>query len=186
MDALFLSCKLFVSGSIPSLSLTDDARRHPYPFRHGLAWWLLHKVSRRKNTARAKPKAASEEQIHLWKQHFKNLLGKPPKVTDKPFAKIISNQLDIKQGQFTQELNLILRKIKNSKGLDEIPPEVWKTRKFDDILLRSATLYITRTQMTDGPKDASSISSSQELLRYNPYFHGSQDLQCSTTQPPRT
>ena len=29
-------------------------------------------------------------------------------------------------------------KIKNRKaaGLDEIPPEVWKTRQFDDILLR--------------------------------------------------
>ena len=32
----------------------------------------------------------------------------------------------------------VLRKIKNRKaaGLDEIPPEVWKTRQFDDILLR--------------------------------------------------
>ena len=31
-----------------------------------------------------------------------------------------------------------MKKIKNRKaaGLDEIPPEVWKTRKFDDILLR--------------------------------------------------
>ena len=30
------------------------------------------------------------------------------------------------------------RKIKNRKaaGLDEIPPEVWKTRQFDDVLLR--------------------------------------------------
>ena len=40
---------------------------------------------------------------------------------------------------FTQEeLNLVLRKIKNWKapGLDEIPPEVWKTRQFNDILLQ--------------------------------------------------
>ena len=30
------------------------------------------------------------------------------------------------------------KKIQNKKaaGLDEIPPEVWKTRKFDDIVLR--------------------------------------------------
>ena len=65
-------------------------------------------MSRKKNTMRAKPKAASqEEQIHQWKQHFKNLLGKPPKVTDEPITKIMSNQLDIKVGQFTQEeLNL--------------------------------------------------------------------------------
>ena len=41
--------------------------------------------------------------------------------------KIISNQLDIKLGQFMQEkLDIVLRKIKNRKtaGLDEIPPEV--------------------------------------------------------------
>ena len=37
-----------------------------------------------------------------------------------------------------EELDLVLRKIKNRKaeGLDEISPEVWKTREFDDILLR--------------------------------------------------
>ena len=52
--------------------------------------------------------------------------------------KIFSNQLDIKLGQFTQELNSVLGKIKNRKvvRLDEIPPEVWKTRELDDILLR--------------------------------------------------
>ena len=46
--------------------------------------------------------------------------------------------MDIKLGPFTQEeLDSVLRKIKNRKvtGLDEIPP-VWKTRQFDDILLR--------------------------------------------------
>ncbi len=40
---------------------------------------------------------------------------------------------------FTQEeLDSVLRKIKNRKaaGLDEIPPEVWKTRQFDNIQLR--------------------------------------------------
>ena len=87
---------------------------------------------------KAKLKATSqEEQIHLWKQHFENLLGKPPKVTPKLITKIISNQSDIKQGQSTQEkLYSVLRKIKNRKaaGLYEIPPEVWKTKEFDDIL----------------------------------------------------
>ena len=36
------------------------------------------------------------------------------------------------------ELDSVLRKIKNSEAerLDEIPPEVWKTRQFDDILLQ--------------------------------------------------
>ena len=51
--------------------------------------------------------------------------------------RIISKQLDIKLGQFMQELDSVLRKIENRKaaGLDEIPSEVWTTRQFDDILL---------------------------------------------------
>ena len=38
---------------------------------------------------------------------------------------------------YTQELDSVLRKIKNRKAarLNEIPPEVWKTRQFDDLLL---------------------------------------------------
>ena len=53
-----------------------------------------------------------------------------------PITRIISKQLDIKLGQFMQEeLDSVLRKINNRKaaGLDEIHPEVWKTRQFDDI-----------------------------------------------------
>ena len=97
-------------------------------------------MSRRKSTAKAKLKAENQhERIKLWKQHFENLLGNSPKVTHEPITRIISKQLDIKLGLFTQEeLDSVLRKIKNRKaaGLDEIPPEVWKTRQFDDILLR--------------------------------------------------
>ena len=93
----------------------------------------------KENIAKVKMKATSqEEQIHLWKQHFKNLLGNPPKVMHEQIRRIISNQLDIKLGQFMQEeLASVQRKIKNTKaaGLDEIPPEVWKTREFDNILL---------------------------------------------------
>ena len=53
--------------------------------------------------------------------------------------KIISNQQDIKLGEFTQkELDSEVKKHKNRKaaGLDEIYPEVWKIREFDDILAR--------------------------------------------------
>ena len=97
-------------------------------------------MSRRKSTVKTKLKAANQqERIKLWKQYFGNLLGNPPKVTHEPITRIISKQLDIKLEPFTQEeLESVLRKIKNRKaaGLDEIPPEVWKTRQFDDILLR--------------------------------------------------
>ena len=111
-----------------------------------IAWQTINKVSRRKSTAKAKLKAANQqERIKLWKQHFENLLANPPNVTQEPIIRIISEQLDIKLGPFTKEkLDSVLRKIKNRKaaGLDEIPPEVWKTRQFDDILLQhSNTVY---------------------------------------------
>ena len=74
----------------------------------------------------------------MWKEHFKNLLEKSPKITDEPITKIINNQLDIKLRQFNQEELHVVLKIKNRKAadFDEIPPEVWKTRKFDDLLLQ--------------------------------------------------
>ena len=105
-----------------------------------IAWQTINKVSWRKSTTKAKLKAANQqERIKLWKQHFENLLGNSPKVTHEPITRIISKQLDIKLGPFTQEeLDSVLRKIKNRKaaGFDKISPEVWKTRQFDIILLR--------------------------------------------------
>ena len=48
----------------------------------------------------------------MWKQHFENLLGKPPKVTDGSITNIIINQQDIKLEQCThEELDLELRKL---------------------------------------------------------------------------
>ena len=105
-----------------------------------IAWQTINEMSRKKSTAKEKLKATNQrERIKLWKQHFENLPGNLPKVTHEPITRIISKQLDIKLGSFTQEeLDSVLRKIKNRKaaGFDEIPPEVWKTRQFDDILLR--------------------------------------------------
>ena len=105
-----------------------------------IAWQTINEVSRRKSITKPKLKATNQhERIKLWKQHFENLLGNPPKVTHEPITRIISKQLDIKLGPFKQEeLDAVFRKIKNRKaaGLDEIPPELWKTRQFDDMLLR--------------------------------------------------
>ena len=84
----------------------------------------------------------------MWKRHLENLLGHPLKDTHESITRIISKQLDIKLGPFTQvELDPVLRKIKNRKaaGLDEIPLEVWKTRQFDDILLRHTTPTLQRS-----------------------------------------
>ena len=105
-----------------------------------IAWQTVNEERRRKSSAKAKLKATrQQERIQLWKQHFENLLKNSPKVSHEPITRNISKQLDIKLGPFTQEeLDLVLRKIKNRKAarLGEIPPEVWKTRQIDDILLR--------------------------------------------------
>ena len=67
-----------------------------------IAWQTIDEVSRRKSTAKAKLRAASQqERVKLWKQHFENLRGNPPKVTNEPITRIISKQLDIKLGPFT-------------------------------------------------------------------------------------
>ena len=100
---------------------------------------MINEVSRRNSTAKAKLKTKNKQKrIKLWKQRFQNLVGNPPKVTHESITITISKQLDIKLGSFTLDLDSVLRKIKNRKlaGLDEITPEVWKTIKFDDILLR--------------------------------------------------
>ena len=92
-----------------------------------IAWQTINKVSRKKSTNKAKLTAANQqERIKLWKQHFENLLGNPPKVMHDPIITIIRKQLDIKLGPFTQEELESVLKLKNRKaaGLNEIPPEV--------------------------------------------------------------
>ena len=77
-------------------------------------------------------------------------LGSPPKITDEPITRIISKQSDIKLGPFIkEELDSVLKKIKNRKaaGLDEIPPEVWKTRQFDNILLRQCNAVYSQNRI---------------------------------------
>ena len=96
-------------------------------------------MSGKKRISRAKLKAANqEERLYKRKEHFKNLLANPPEITNKQIQKIINGKLKIKLMQFTEEqFDAVLNKIKNRKaaGLNKMPSEVWKTRKFDYILL---------------------------------------------------
>ena len=81
----------------------------------------------------------------MWKEHFKNMLGNSPNM--KNHENFIS-KLDIKLGQFTQEeLNVVQTRIKNrnATGIDEIPSEVWKTRKFYDLQLRDCNAVHNQT-----------------------------------------
>ena len=82
-----------------------------------IAWQTINGVNRRMITSKAKLKATNQqERIHMWKQHFENLLGKPPTVIHEPIERIISKQLDIKLRPLTlEELDSALRKIKKRK-----------------------------------------------------------------------
>ena len=68
-----------------------------------------------------------------------------------PITIIINKQLEIKLGQFTQEeLDSVLRKKKKAAWLDEIPPDVWKTKEFYDILLGYCHAVFNLNTQTDG------------------------------------
>ena len=92
-----------------------------------------------KKPTKAKLKAKDQnERLDKWKTHFEQLLGNKPQVTNKAVEKIVEHELSIKKGNFSkEELEKVLTKIQNGKacGLDNIPPEVWKTGNFNDELL---------------------------------------------------
>ena len=70
--------------------------------------------------------------------HFQNLLGKSPIASDSTIEKVIEHELEIKTRPLNDlQLDLVLKKMKNKKPvvLDGIPPEVWKTGKFNEHLL---------------------------------------------------
>ena len=111
-------------------------------------WHTVNELRRMKSTAKARLKATrQEERIHLWKQHFGNLLGKLPKVTHEPITKIICHQLDIKLGQFMLgELDSLPRKIKNRKAvrLMKYPQKYRKIWNLSTYCSNTVRLYITK------------------------------------------
>ena len=159
-------------------------------------WQAINEVSIRKSTAKAKLKAANQqERVKLWKHHFENLQGNPPKVTNEPITRIISKELDIKLGPFTkEELDSVLRKIKNRKAaeLDDIPPEVWKTRQFDNILLRYCNAVYNQNRIERWMKGCILPFLKKGDLRLAKnyrgitHIHSTQNLKCPTTKPHRT
>ena len=101
-----------------------------------VAWKIANEISGRKSTATSKIRASSqEERLKMWKDHFHNLLGKPPKITDTTIRRIVNHELDIKCGNFTmEEVQRARKKCKEKKAAPLIPPEVWTTGMFDDVL----------------------------------------------------
>ena len=57
-----------------------------------IALHTVNEVSKRKSTAKTKLKATSQQdRIHLWKQHFEDLLENSPKILLEPVSRIILN-----------------------------------------------------------------------------------------------
>ena len=104
-----------------------------------LAWQTVNEITGRIKSTKAKIKASNqEERLKKWMNHFQNLLGKSLIVSDSTIEKLIEQELEIKTGAFNElELDLVLKNMKNKKaaGLNRIPPEVWETGKFNDLLL---------------------------------------------------
>ena len=119
-----------------------------------IAWQTINEVSRRKSTAKAKLKAANQQEgIKLWKQHFVNLLGNPPKLTQEPITRIISKQLDIKLGPFTKKNSArFLEKLKIGKpqGLTRFPQKYGRPDSLPIYCSDTATQSIIKIRYTDG------------------------------------
>ena len=112
----------------------------------------LNEASKRKSSMKTRLKATSqEERIQLWKQHFENLPGKPPKIMHEPITKIISNQLFIKQVCLHEEPDLVQRQfLKRGAAVHD---EAWKTTKFDCILLRHCKAVCKETTIKSRTKE---------------------------------
>ena len=83
----------------------------------------------------------------MWKQHFENLLGKPSKVTHEPITKIISNHLDMKLGQLTQEeLDSEKIKIGKQQGLMKYPQKYGRPGNSTTYCSDTVMLFITKTE----------------------------------------
>ena len=83
--------RLYVLSQIDKLKNAAENRQS------SAAWKTVNEVTGRKTSSNSKLKATSqEERLKLWKEHFQNLLGKPPSVSDKPIETIINYTLNIR------------------------------------------------------------------------------------------
>ena len=110
--------------------------------KYHAAWKTIGEISgkRSKPTIRIKGGSSNKRMSNLV-DHFKNLLGKAPKVSvnmNLPKQKI-SDPLSISTNQFTiKELKAVLKMLRPSKafGPDNIPAIIWKDDSFHQLLLK--------------------------------------------------
>ena len=108
--------------------------------RHSEAWKLINDISGRHCAQSSKLKANSpEERVKLWYNHFSNLLGSPPKISeeDTPILSVFDT-LDISEEPFSLDEFIQAKKaIRCGKacGEDGITPEFLKYAGLDDLVL---------------------------------------------------
>ena len=105
------------------------------------AWNTISEISGKRSKTTVRLKGGSQsKRLANWTKHFKNLLGKEPKLPEDislPRERV-SEELDISTSEFTlPELHAVLKHTKTSKafGPDNIPPILWKDPEFHSILL---------------------------------------------------
>jgi hypothetical protein len=108
--------------------------------KHHVAWQLINEISGRKKTRGGRIKGDTKEaRVGNWYNHFKQLLGEPPTVTeeDEEIPKTF-DELPIRTGPFDkEEYTKAKNSVKEGKsfGEDGIPPEVVKRCNLDEIIL---------------------------------------------------
>ena len=108
--------------------------------KHGQSWRLINDITGRKASAQGQLKGETQkDRVTNWYNHFKNLLGSPPDISDEDeeIAPILEG-LNIKVGPFSvEEYEKAKKSLVEGKasGEDSIPPEVLKRCDLDDIVL---------------------------------------------------
>ena len=122
---------------------------------HGKSWKLINELTGRKNTKRGILKASSqEERIKKWHDHFQNLLGQEPVVTETGTSDIqtVFEELSIPITPFTkEEYEAVKKKLVDGKSTDPsgIVPEILKYCDLDDIILQYANSVLLHTKKPD-------------------------------------
>ena len=132
-DAYMQELSTYINGKIDTISsATENQQSH-------LAWETINEITGRKNTPAGKIIADNpEERPNKWKDHFENLLEKPPVISEQEIIRVEEGTLPINTEDFTnEELLKCIKSFKIGKaaGLDDIPVEVWKTEALTEPLL---------------------------------------------------
>ena len=84
--------------------------------KSAVAWKTVNEISGRKSANSAKLKATSEEErLNLWKKHFEDLLGSPPKIKESTITPVVATILNIKTGPFEHSTTFHLKSGRRKK-----------------------------------------------------------------------